>query len=183
MIVIKNNCLCFFPLPVRGKRFVFIENAEKAIKLNPKYSIIHYNLGLAYLERGNHFSHSVHEKAFNYNIAIEKLKNMLEIFPEHIRAYEFLGICYVEFSKINNKQENVSLAIQYLKEGFEKGADNLLLVDLYLNQDKLDDALYILEILYERNKDVVHEFYKDGNLKPQYKVLENEVRFKKLLSK
>ena len=114
-------------------------NSEKAIILNPSFSVIHYNLGII-LHKLNNLDDS--EKSF---------KKAIELEPNYVSAYYNLGITQYELNKLTESEKNFKKTIE-LKPEYPEALYNLGRVQHELI--KLDES--------EKN------FKKTIELKPEY---------------
>ena len=95
-----------------------IECYQKAVEINPDFAMAYNNMGIAYGDKEN------------YDKEIECYQKAVEINPEDAKAYYNMGIAYV------NKGMDISSADSFYKSGL-----------LYLEQNKREDALEILDLM------------------------------------
>ena len=108
---------------------------QKAAELDPRSSIIRYNLGVVYRMRGS------------YSMAERKLKEVIELDPDFALGYYGLAELYYDF------MGDYVRALPYAIEAQERDKDNisylLYLVDIYLELGDLATAETIRERMSE----------------------------------
>jgi len=121
-----------------------VSEYKEALRINPNFAEAHFNLGVAYQEKGNHKE------------AIAEYQKTLQIYPNYLEAHNNLGILYFRKGMLDQALVEYQKTIE-IKPDYAKGYYNI--GSVYREKKKTDEAITSFQKALEINPSFAEAHY------------------------
>ncbi len=120
------------------------EHLQKALEINPEYSLAYVNLGEVYMDQEQ------------FEQAIEYFKKAISLRPNYAASYHNLGFSYHNLGQVKEAEENYQKAIEIYPQYYQS---NKNLAVLYLAQERYDEAMVRFKRALELQKNDYESYF------------------------
>jgi tetratricopeptide (TPR) repeat protein len=121
-----------------------VSEYKEALRIDPNFAEAHFNLGVAYQEKGNHKE------------AIAEYQKTLQIYPNYLEAHNNLGILYFRNGLLDQAFMEYQRTIE-IKPDYAKGYYNI--GGVYREKKKMDEAITSFQKALEINPNFAEAHY------------------------